>query len=208
MPRIRPKQWSSPLTCQPTRAACYALVTACVLSSSTTKPFGYCRCFAPRRALSHAPCHPCACHDAAALTLPLAGGARQGDEKYEPYCEWIGPDTLQANVLSSSSIKGGDVVKIKPGAIHPQGWPSEAWACDEVDPPVCARPLVASISSCDDPRTTAREPCRKPSADVIMSLSALTARPPGQTRGNASERWPLRILSAGSGPLYCCHPLA
>ena len=59
-----------------------------------------------------------------------------------------------------------------------RGRHSQDQARGEVDPPVCARPLVARMSSCDDPRTTAEEPCQKPSADVIVSPSALTARLP------------------------------
>merc|ERR1719162_2616567 len=110
----------------------------------------------------------------------------QGDEEFEPYCEWLGPDALRADVLSSSTLtKLVDKLGIKPQAIHPQDWPSEDWACDDVDPPVCARAsggvgsLVVTVPSmaCDDARTVAMEPCAKPRADVIMSPSALTACP-------------------------------
>ena len=44
----------------------------------------------------------------------------QGDEALEPYCEWLGPDALKADVLSSSTLtKLVDELGIKPQAIHP-----------------------------------------------------------------------------------------
>ena len=45
----------------------------------------------------------------------------QGDEALEPYCEWLGPDALKADVLSSSTLtKVVDELGIQPQAIHPR----------------------------------------------------------------------------------------
>ena len=46
--------------------------------------------------------------------------SNQGDDESEPYCEWLGPDALRADVLSSSTLtKLVDELGIKPQAIHP-----------------------------------------------------------------------------------------
>jgi len=45
----------------------------------------------------------------------------QGDEALEPYCEWLGPDALKADVLSSSTLTNVvDELGIQPQAIHPR----------------------------------------------------------------------------------------
>ena len=112
----------------------------------------------------------------------------QGDEAFEPFCQWNGPDALQADVLSTSKIGKGFIARILPTAIHPQDWPSEDWDCDDVKPMVCAKGVArVGNMACDDARTPRREGCAKPRADVIMSPSALTARLPGQTLGHAAQ---------------------
>ena len=98
-------------------------------------------------------------------------------------CEWIEPDALQADVLSSSTIKKTFVAKLKPKAILPEGWPSDVWECDDplvnAGKPVCAKgQATVGKQPCDDCRTEAVEACKKPLAEVSMSPASQTARPP------------------------------
>ena len=93
----------------------------------------------PRPALPRPACSlaPRACHTAAPTLSLACGGIRamknpnpspspnpnpnQGNEEFEPYCEWLGPDALRADVLSSSTLtKLVDELGIKPQAIHSQ----------------------------------------------------------------------------------------
>ena len=87
-------------------------------------------------------------------------------------CFWSDATTLVVALSGSSAIRGGDTVRVAPGAVWPAGEYKGGARCDEVH--VCSDVASAwklsTALPCDDLRTNATvEVCARPTAQIVTS---------------------------------------